>query len=259
MPSNFVFGIHSPLQAMMLHASGHRAAWVGGYARSVADHALPDLDILSYTENLEAQQRILSAAPLRFIVDIDAGLASQRAQARYVRALDREKPFALCIEDEHIPKTSALYSSKASLLRTPEFVERVLLVAEQSKSRVWPRTNAVVRGVPVTAIHDRIRALSTDAGIEDLVLHGGDLDALAAVKAKWGGRLRLHLIASLCPPLRCDSEVFAGFESIILAHHLLFATAAFQEHYLSRIVAGEMLVGTCNHGKDLVNKLIGKR
>ena len=74
-------GAHDALSAKLIEAAGFPVVWSSGFAVSAAQRAVPDVNILTMTENLEAARFIDEAVAAPVIADVRQRLR-QRDQRR---------------------------------------------------------------------------------------------------------------------------------------------------------------------------------
>src|SRR5437762_5919189 len=68
-----VGGAHDALSAVLLERAGFPALWVSGFALSAAQFAMPDVNLVSMTESVDATRRIAASVKAPVIVDADNG------------------------------------------------------------------------------------------------------------------------------------------------------------------------------------------
>src|ERR1043165_133496 len=104
-----VGGAHDALSAVLLERAGFSALWVSGFAVSAAQFAMPDVNLFSMTESVDATRRICEAVQVPVIVDADNGFGDATNAMRAVREYGLAGAAGVCIEDNTFPKRCSLY------------------------------------------------------------------------------------------------------------------------------------------------------
>src|SRR5882757_582693 len=102
-------GAHDALSAVLLERAGFPALWVSGFAVSAAQFAMPDVNLVSMTESVDATRRICESVSVPVIVDADNGFGDATNAARAVREYGLAGAAGVCIEDNTFPKRCSLY------------------------------------------------------------------------------------------------------------------------------------------------------
>src|SRR3989442_11830450 len=105
-----VAGAHDALSAKLAEEAGFDAIWASGFGIS-AVQALPDANILTLTETLEAVRRIVDAVGLPVIADCDNGYGNAINVMRTVGEFERAGAAGVCIEDNEFPKRCSFAAS----------------------------------------------------------------------------------------------------------------------------------------------------
>src|SRR5260221_11618352 len=86
-PGHFlkIGGAHDALSAVLLERAGFPAGWVSGFALSAAQFAMPDVNLVTMTESVDATRRICEAVKVPVIVDADNGFGDATNTQRAVR------------------------------------------------------------------------------------------------------------------------------------------------------------------------------
>src|SRR5262250_3543288 len=96
-------GAHDALSAKLAEEAGFEAIWASGFGIS-AVQAVPDANILTLTETLDAVRRIVDAVRIPVIADCDNGYGNAINVLRTVAQYERAGVAGLCIEDNIFPK-----------------------------------------------------------------------------------------------------------------------------------------------------------
>src|SRR3989475_6824973 len=102
-------GAHDALSAKLAEQAGFDAIWASGFGIS-AVQAVPDANILTLTETLEAVRRIVDAVGLPVIADCDNGYGNAINVMRTAGEFERAGAAGICIEDNEFPKRCSFYA-----------------------------------------------------------------------------------------------------------------------------------------------------
>src|SRR2546426_10835904 len=102
-------GAHDALSAKLAEQAGFDAIWASGFGIS-AVQAVPDANILTLTETLDAVRRIVDAVGIPVIADCDNGYGNAINVMRTASEFERAGAAGICIEDNEVPKRCSFYS-----------------------------------------------------------------------------------------------------------------------------------------------------
>src|SRR2546427_10358602 len=96
-------GAHDALSAKLAEQAGFDAVWASGFGIS-AVQAVPDANILTLTETLEAVRRIVDAVGIPVVADCDNGYGNAINVMRTVGEVERAGAAGGCVEDNDFPQ-----------------------------------------------------------------------------------------------------------------------------------------------------------
>ena len=102
-------GAHDALSAKLAEECGFDAIWASGFGIS-AVQGVPDANILTLTETLEAVRRIVDAVRIPVVADCDNGYGNAINVMRTVGEFERAGAAGVCIEDNDFPKRCSFYA-----------------------------------------------------------------------------------------------------------------------------------------------------
>ena len=114
-----VAGAHNPLSARLVEEAGFDAVWASGFEIS-ASQAVPDANILSFSENLDIARAMTGAVGIPVIADCDNGFGNAVNVIRTVREYEAAGVAGICMEDNVFPKRCSFYDSSWRELVSPE-------------------------------------------------------------------------------------------------------------------------------------------
>ena len=105
--------VGDPLSALLARAEGYEGVMVSGNATSATRLGMPDVGLLTMTENADNVARIFDATGLPSFADADTGYGNAITVKRTIREFDRAGAAATMIEDQVSPKRCGMLAGKA--------------------------------------------------------------------------------------------------------------------------------------------------
>ena len=150
---------------------------------------MPDANILTLTETLDAVRRICDAVDIPVIADCDNGYGNAINVMRTVTEFERAGAAGICIEDNEFPKRCSFYAGVRRDLVAPEEharkIEAAVAARRSSDFVVIARTEALIAGLGLDEAMLRARAYA-DAGADAVLVHSKA--ATSASCAEFGAR-----------------------------------------------------------------------
>ncbi|MBI4574740.1 MAG: isocitrate lyase/phosphoenolpyruvate mutase family protein [Planctomycetes bacterium] len=182
-------GAHDGLGARLAEEAGFDAVWASGFELS-ASRGVPDANVLTMTESLEAARAMDGATRLPIIADCDNGFGNAINVLRTVADYERSGIAAICIEDNAFPKRCSFYSGvRRELVPVEEHVGKIRAAREARRDPdtvLIARTEALIAGLGQAEALGRARAYA-DAGADAVLVHSRarDFRELAGFLAAW--------------------------------------------------------------------------
>lgn len=111
--------VGDPFSARIVAAEGFEAVMTSGNASSAMRLGIPDIGLLTLSENAENAGRVAHASGLPVFADADTGYGNPLNARRTVMEFERAGVAAIMIEDQVTPKRCAMFSGK-ELVSTAE-------------------------------------------------------------------------------------------------------------------------------------------
>src|SRR5215467_5744080 len=166
-------GAHDALSARLVEEAGFGAIWASGFGIS-AVQAVPDANILTLTETLDAVRRIVDAVGVPVIADCDNGYGNAINVLRTAAEFERAGAAGICIEDNEFPKRCSFYAGVRRDLVTVEEharkVEAATAARRDPRFLVIARTEALIVGMGMDETMTRAR-LYAEAGADAVLVH----------------------------------------------------------------------------------------
>jgi phosphoenolpyruvate phosphomutase len=259
-------GAHDAMSAQLIEANGFDAVWVSGLGVATMAHALPDLNLTTMTETLEASSLIDAATNLPVIADCDNGFGVLANVVRTAREFERAGIAGICIEDNSFPKRTSLYHGEArrELLPIEEQARRIQAAkkAQETESFVFiARVEALIAGHGVADACARADAY-VDAGADAVLIHSVDrtLTEIEGFLESWQGvgRTPIVTVPTFLPSFTVGQLHDKGFQVIIFANHPMRAAVLAMEQTLKtlrdegRAAAVDPTIASIDHIFELV-------
>src|SRR3989442_821161 len=220
-------GAHDALSAKLAEQAGFAAIWAGGFGIS-AVQAVPDANILTLTETLEAVRRIVDTVGIPVIADCDNGYGNAINVMRTAAEFERAGAAGICIEDNEFPKGCSFYAGVRRGLVPAEEPARKVEAATAARRDpgflVIARTEALIAGLGQEEALRRARAY-VEAGADAVLIHSKahDFTELRAFAAAWDRPVPLVAVPTTYPTVGAAELAAAGFRMAIFANQALRA------------------------------------
>ncbi len=256
-------GAHDALSAKLAAEAGFDAIWASGFGIS-AVQAVPDANILTLTETLDAVRRICDAVDVPVIADCDNGYGNAINVMRTVTEFERAGAAGICIEDNEFPKRCSFYAGvRRDLVAPEEHARKVEAAVAARRSRdfaVVARTEALIAGLGMDEALARARAYA-EAGADAVLVHSkaSDFGELTEFGARWTMAVPLVAVPTTYPDVSPAELAASGFRLAIFANQPLRAAIVAMRDVLRRMrEAGT--IGAVEHDivpLDDVYRLVG--
>ncbi len=256
-------GAHDALSAKLAEEAGFDAIWASGFGIS-AVQAVPDANILTLTETLDAVRRICDAVEIPVVADCDNGYGNAINVMRTVTEFERAGAAGICIEDNEFPKRCSFYAGvRRDLVAPEEHARKVEAAVAARRSRdfaVIARTEALIVGMGQDEAMLRA-GLYADAGADAVLVHSKakDFAELAAFGAAWDRPVPLVAVPTTYPDVSTAELARAGFRLAIFANQPLRAAIVAMRDALRRMRETEKVSSVEPHivPLDEVYRLVG--
>ena len=122
--SIIVPGVHDPMSAKIFQDSGFDALFAGGFSLSASTLGVPDIGLLTMSENIERVKRITSHINIPLIADMDTGYGNPINVIRTVKESINAGAAAIILEDQSWPKRCGHMEGK-SVIPMQEHIEKI--------------------------------------------------------------------------------------------------------------------------------------
>jgi phosphoenolpyruvate phosphomutase len=153
-------------------ANGFDTIWASGLEISAAN-AVPDANILTMKDYLEAASNINEAVSIPVIADCDTGYGNSNNVIRLVKKYEAAGIAAICIEDKCFPKVNSYIPGRQELAPLMEFVGKIMAAKDAQDSpefMVIARVEALIAGWGLEEAWRRAEAYA-EAGADAILIH----------------------------------------------------------------------------------------
>ena len=220
-------GAHDALSAKLAEEAGFDAIWASGFGIS-AVQAVPDANILTLTETLDAVRRMCDAVRIPVVADCDNGYGNAINVMRTVVEFERAGAAGICIEDNEFPKRCSFYAGvRRDLVAPQEHARKVEAAVAARRSRdfgVIARTEALIAGLGLDEAMLRAR-MYAEAGADAVLVHSKakDFKELAEFGSRWNLPVPLVAVPTTYPDVSVEELAASGFRLAIFANQPLRA------------------------------------
>ncbi len=259
-------GAHDALTAQLIGSYGFDAVWISGFGVATMAHALPDLNLTTMTETLDAAVRGDRATDLPVVADCDNGFGGLTNLVRTITEYERAGIAAICVEDNLFPKRNSLYlgDSKRDLIPLEEQARRISAAKAAQRTDNFTfiaRVEALIAGHGVEDACRRADAY-VEAGADAILIHSRD-KSLAEIEeflSQWSrvGEVPLVAVPTLFPDFTVEQLHEKGFDMVILANQPMRAAVRAIEDTLETLqrerkaAAVDPDIASVNHLFELV-------
>jgi phosphoenolpyruvate phosphomutase len=218
-----ITGAHNALSAKLVERAGFDGVWASGFEISAA-YAIPDANILTMKETLEAAKAMADVVKIPVIADCDNGFGNAVNVVRTVQEYERAGIAAICIEDNIFPKRCSFYAGvKRELTPVEEHAGKIRAAKDAQRTRdffVIARTEALIAGWGMEEALKRARAYA-EAGADAILIHSKSKqpDELWEFARHWNLKVPLVSVPTIYKNTH-SSELFErGYKVVIFANH----------------------------------------
>jgi len=231
-------GAHDAMSARLAGGYGFDVVWVSGFGVSAMTYGIPDLNLVTMTEALDAARRMDAVTELPVLADCDNGFGGLNNVVRTVLEYERAGIAGICIEDNLFPKRNSLYrgQSKRELIPPGEQARRIAAgkAAQRTENfTIIARVEALIAGYGVDDAIDRSEQYA-EAGADAILIHSRDktLSEIESFLERWSGVVPLVVVPTLFPDFTVEQLGEMGISLVIFANHPMRASVQAMEEVM---------------------------
>lgn len=233
-------GAHDGLSARLVQEAGFDGIWASSFGISLAQRCLPDTDLITMSENLEAVRQMTTAAGIPVIADVSAGYGNAANVQRLVAEFEQADVAGICLEDNPVPKRCSLYGGwERAMVPTAEMAGKVRAACDARADdgfAVIARTEALIGEFGADVALERARAYA-DAGADALLVHAKRFSDWLEFAEIWDGATPLVSVPTLFPEVGFEELQARGIRVAIYPNQAVRASIKAMQDVLGSILA----------------------
>ena len=230
-------GVHDPMSAKIFQDAGFPVLFTGGFSLSASTLGVPDIGLLTMSENIERVRRVTNTIDIPLIADMDTGYGSPLNVIRTVQECVNSGVAGIILEDQSWPKKCGHMEGK-SVISNEEHVEKI-------KAAVHARGDSelvIIARTDSRATHSLEEAIRRGKNLEE---SGADVIFIEAPQTEEeirtiGKEIKLPMLINLIeggktPNLPISDLEELGFRLILYPLTSIFATAYSMQKLASHV------------------------
>jgi phosphoenolpyruvate phosphomutase len=219
-------GAHDALSARLIEEAGLPAVWLSGFGVSAAQFALPDVNLVTLSESVEAARRVTASVKIPVVVDADNGFGDAMNAARAVREYGQAGVAGVCLEDNTFPKRCSLYpGAPRQLVSVEEMCAKLAAVrraAETYGTFIIARVESLIAGLGSEDAVARAHAY-VEVGADAILIHAREFAPLRKIAVSARIAKPLVIVPTLFREVSFADIAECGFAAVVCANQLLRA------------------------------------
>jgi phosphoenolpyruvate phosphomutase len=234
-----IVAAHNALGAKLVERAGFEGVWASGLEIS-ASYALPDANIVSMSQYLEAARQMSEATSIPVVSDCDTGYGNANNVIYMVKMFEAAGIAAVCIEDKKFPKdNSLLEGGRQHLAPIEEFQGKIRAAKDNQKSEdfmVIARVEALIAGWGQDEALKRANAY-VDAGADAIFIHSKKKtpDEIVEFIKRFDQRKPIVVVPTNYPMITLTELEELKVKMVIYANHGLRAAVKAMEEVFEEI------------------------
>jgi len=219
-------GAHDALSARLVEEAGFPAVWLSGFGVSAAQFALPDVNLVTLSESVEAARRVTASVKIPVVVDADNGFGDAMNAARAVREYGQAGVAGVCLEDNTFPKRCSLYpGAPRQLVSVADMcakLDAVRRAAGPYDMVIIARVESLIAGLGSEDAVTRAHAYA-EAGADAILVHGREFAPLRKIAISAQITKPMVIVPTLFREVSFAEIAECGFAAVVCANQLLRA------------------------------------
>ncbi len=221
-----IAGAHDGITAKLVELNGFDCVWASGFEISTS-YAVPDANILTMTQYLQAASMMNDAVLIPLIADCDTGYGNSNNVMYMVKKYEAAGVAAVAIEDKQFPKVNSYIPGRQELAPIAEFVGKILAAKNAQEGEdfmVIARVEALIAGWGQEEALRRAHAY-VGAGADAILIHSklSTPDEIANFAKEWDFSAPLVIVPTTYPMITLEEIKRLGIKMVIYANHGLRA------------------------------------
>jgi phosphoenolpyruvate phosphomutase len=239
-----IAGAHNGITAKLVELNGFEGVWASGFEVSTS-YAVPDANILTMTQYLQAASVMNDAVSIPVVADCDTGYGNSNNVMYMVKKYEAAEIAAVTIEDKQFPKVNSYIPGRQELAPIAEFVGKILAAKNAQETEdfmVIARVEALIAGWGQEEALKRAHAY-VEAGADAILVHSkaSTPDEIVNFVKAWDCSAPLVIVPTAYPMITLEEIERLGIKMVIYANHgLRAAIKAINEVFSGINRAGRM-------------------
>ena len=214
-------GIYDAFTAKLAEHVGFEALYITGAGIAAGLLGVPDIGLVTMTEQLEQARRIVGATDLPVICDADTGYGNPLNVLRTVKEFERAGIYAIHLEDQVMPKKCGHLDGKR-VIPIEEMVNKLkaaldaridsnfLIIARTDARAIYGLQDAIERGQRFAEVGADMIFIEAPESVDELVTIGKSLTRVPLLVNRGGGGKTPGLSAEELGALGFRIVIFPG-------------------------------------------------
>jgi 2,3-dimethylmalate lyase len=214
-------GIYDAFTAKLAEHVGFEALYITGAGIAAGLLGVPDIGLVTMTEQLEQARRIVGATDLPVICDADTGYGNPLNVLRTVKEFERAGIYAIHLEDQVMPKKCGHLDGKR-VIPIEEMVNKLkaaldaridsnfLIIARTDARAIYGLQDAIERGQRFAEVGVDMIFIEAPESVDELVTIGKSLTHVPLLVNRGGGGKTPGLSAEELGALGFRIVIFPG-------------------------------------------------
>ena len=233
-----IAGAHDGITAKLVELNGFDGVWASGFEISTS-YAVPDANILTMTQYLQAASVMDDAVLIPIVADCDTGYGNSNNVMHMVRKYEAAGIAAVTIEDKRFPKVNSYIPGRQELAPIAEFVGKILAAKNTQQTEefmVIARVEALIAGWGQEEALKRAHAY-VEAGADAILIHSksNTPDEIISFAKAWDFSAPLVIVPTSYPMITEREIEQLGIKMVIYANHGLRAAIKAVNEVFSQI------------------------
>ncbi|MBT5529890.1 MAG: phosphoenolpyruvate phosphomutase [Cytophagia bacterium] len=219
---------------------------------------IPDVGLITMTENLNKCREIHLACSLPIIADVDDGFGDSVIVKRMLKEYENAGIAGICMEDNIHPKRNSLFTDlKHQLVPINQFVEKIDII---KNSQIDPdfiviaRIEAFIAGMGIDEVLERANAYS-NAGADLLLIHSNKSgpEEVFEFTSRWDGNIPLVAVPSTYSNTSAQTLYDNGYKVTVFANQAFRASLNAMENAYQKLYASQSISSVEKEMKSLAD------
>ncbi len=221
-------GVHDGISAHLAESAGFKCLFSSGFCISTSKN-MPDVGLITMTENLNKSREIHLACSVPIIADVDDGFGDSVIVKRMVKEYENAGIAGICMEDNIHPKRNSLFPDlNHQLVPIDQFVEKIDIIKNSQNDAdfiVIARIEAFIAEMGINEVLERANAYS-NAGADMLLIHSNKSgpEEIFEFTSRWDGKTPLVAVPSTYSTTSAQVLYDNGYKVTVFANQAFRAS-----------------------------------